>query len=726
MLSYRHYITALLQALLILFAFASCINDEITDGVTSSTPSEYYLYLQIHSVSDELQTRATHVDGGQDAANGDFVHGGEDEHKIGTNGNYVIFFDKDKNYFSIESLEEGHKDNPGHNPEISDDQNYIEAQYKTKVYPNENNEWPKYCLVILNGSGIITDDNALKNKTMSDIQDMVWSNVNPKAIGRTTDGLFTLTNSAYLDGEQKLCRVVELPEINFTKNEEKTDDDVLHVHVERMLAKFSYKENDTQKNHIYSPTDENIKMFNGYNPKENDPGDPNDPGSLKTIDIAPYCRIEVTGWGINALENQSHLFKKITKPGNYFTNWNSDKYFRSYWSEDPHYTTTDYPYYPWQNRFPVEKKDVAYYSGTANDVDRALINYSYDNFVSDTEGNGFDRVVYTPENTYDPTDFCNVNLPYYLDNRANVLAGTHLILCAELKVDQNIKEAGADADLNAVAPAGEYIATDLYRDRFGVYYKTLKECLAECIREFNYQLKAQSTMRYRYYRWDKTHDEDDGVELVAKPTGKYQLYDAQGNPVTWKSIMDLTDIVPAEATILNGDGKLMPWLDNMIDGWTIKSTTGENLVIYDGTYDFKLDEEYDKKGNTTELNKYRQEHLTRNVATTDDVKSLLYEWLGAIDHFSDGKMYYSAPVWHNTAGGKEQQDEAKQTDLGAFGVVRNSWYRYTLDDITHVGVPVDKPADPIVPNRVDRQDQLNFRIEILDWHRVGSTANILE
>lgn len=715
MLLHRHHITAFLQTLLILFAFASCIGDDFADGTGSTSGlKEYDLYLQIHSVGNTAQTRTTHDEtDGESAGNGDFVHGDENEHTVGTEGNYVIFFTKDGNYFSTEELEENHTHNPGHTPAIPNDPNYIEAQYKTTVSPNDNDEWPKYCLVVLNGKNIISSVG--EGTKMDNILNTKWETTVPARIGRDGD-LFTLTNSAYLENG-KLCRAVELPEISFKTNKDKTEDDVLHVHVERMLAKFSFE--DTKGDHIYTPIDEEILLFNGYDDNGKDPENPYDKGILKTVDIADHCRIEVTGWGINALENESYLFKNINKESNYFGDWNSPTYFRSYWSEDPHYYKNDYSTYPWQYRYAVERKYMPYYEGQPDDY-KALINYSYTDF---TEGVDFDRYVYVPENTYDAAEFRQQG--YTLDDRMNVLAGTHLILCAELKVDKSYKDAGENTDLEDVTPSGEYLPTNLYRDRFGVYYKTARECLAELVREFNYQLKSQSTMRYRYYTWNITEqgDVEDGEELVAKTTGDYQLYNGD-TPVTWDYIMGKTDELLSEATILSGDGKLMPWLENEISNWTIRSTTGESLEIYNGDYDFKKDEEYDKKGETVALEGYRNSHRIRSQAITYDIKSLLYEWLGAIDHFNDGKMYYFAPVWHNKAG--NEQSWADQNALGDYGVVRNNWYKYTLKNITHLGTPVDQPGDPIVPNRVDRQDRLNFKVEILNWHKVGTSAPVLK
>ena len=117
-----------------------------------------------------------------------------------------------------------------------------------------------------------------------------------------------------------------------------------------------------------------------------------------------------------------------------------------------------------------------------------------------------------------------------------------------------------------------------------------------------------------------------------------------------------------------------------------------------------------------------------NMVTYKDyrniVKSLLYEWLGALDHFSDGKMYYSAPVLHNGAGKSEK--ERNKYVLGDYGVVRNNWYKFNLSTITGMGTSVDNPGDPIVPNRVDINDVINVKISILDWCLQGTDAPILQ
>ena len=90
---------------------------------------------------------------------------------------------------------------------------------------------------------------------------------------------------------------------------------------------------------------------------------------------------------------------------------------------------------------------------------------------------------------------------------------------------------------------------------------------------------------------------------------------------------------------------------------------------------------------------------------------MLYEWLGSIDHFNQGKMYYSHGVVDNPpiVDGKTLR----------YGVVRNNWYRFNLTNITGIGIPVDDINQPIVPERIGLDDQINFTIKIIDWHDVN-------
>lgn len=744
MLFNRHHIRAFWQALLVLLAFASCINDDFADDTTcvDTDGTPWYLGLQLQFDASESSTRAT---------GNTFESGTHEEHKIGPKGNYVILFDGDGNLFGVYPLtmtvqDKVHNDTP--------DNEIREGDYLRLVHVySRNGKLPESCLVVLNASDDFCKkldeyDRKRFKATLSEVLEEVWyddekplDEKKPEDIGfaDSEHKYFTMTNSIYLDGTDK--KDVVSVKNNIYPTIQEAINKPTTVYVERMVAKMSffkkgegartdekgyYKLRDTWNDsgdiRPDLTSDEQVWLYDGYDDSDNakDPDDPNDLGNLKIKNITPYCRIQVTGWGFNALETESHFFKKIESK-QYFDgySWSDATKYRSYWSEDPHYAES----YPWQYRYAVDNRDIGHYSDVHNPS--PLKNYSYNEFYKGLDVN--EDVVYIPENTYGE-DVLKADY----DGRTNLLAGTHLIVCAELLIDKVALEKPKEGEI--IIPGSEYRTIDLYRDRIGVYYKKQVDCLAELVRQFNHDLKSQSTMKFDYYDWtvnstdSKTTDEHDNTRLTAKCTGDYQLYygDEVLTPAKVRELAGEADITLSTAYVKDGDGKLLPWTDGWINDLTIKNSKGDQLKIYAGDYDL-AEEELKEHNNTHNQGKdeFKYQKLkepVRETATTNDIKSLLLEWVGAIDYFNQGKMYYAAPVLHNAASDPKTANMQK---LGHFGVVRNHWYKFTLTDILRLGTPVSEPEEPIVPNRVKTNDQLNLKVEIINWHEIGTTLPIL-
>ena len=119
--------------------------------------------------------------------------------------------------------------------------------------------------------------------------------------------------------------------------------------------------------------------------------------------------------------------------------------------------------------------------------------------------------------------------------------------------------------------------------------------------------------------------------------------------------------------------------------------------------------------------KEREAEYGGTEADDNDIKSLLYEWIGAVDHFSDGKMYYAVPIMHNAV---KHKDDANQKTLGDYGVVRNHFYTFELNNVNGIGIPVDDPDEPIVPDHSNINDVINMKIYMLPWHVVNTTAPV--
>lgn len=720
LLQKRTYITSLLLALLALCTVTSCVRDDLADTRLSAQNEElYYLGIQLSFDPNMSPTNR---------AFGDFGGGTEDEHDMSTAyKNFAILF-QDNKLIGIYDFAGSNKDNVKENeyPEAKYT-NVIRIPTKVKV-----EEWSTdcSCLVVLNGSAKIY--NQLKEyeegANISEILGEVWEEFDPKNIGFAdlNHTYFTMTNSVFYDDNNKLHAAEKFDPTKYIKKTyaEAASDPII-VYVERMVAKLTYSEKH-EKGYLYplekenASTVEQVWLYNGYNDEEKD-ANGLDAGNIKVQDITKYCRIQVTGWGVNALESESYIFKNIPSDY-YFWGWNAPNYYRSYWCEDLNYGGS----YPWQYRYAVDKKGrFGYYSD--KDKPSPLTNFSYVDFFNLSVESEYYRKVYVPENTYGD-DVLKVDY----DNRTNLLAGTHLIVCADLLVDEGVKDLEIGGE---ISPIGSYVGINLYRDRIGVYYKKQIDCLAELVRQFNHSLNSESTMKFYYYDWTgaTTSDNSDGIMFAAKTAGNYQLYydDIPLTPTEVQKLLSSSDITLSTAYIKDGDGKLLPWTDDWISHFTIKKKNADGsydaLEVYDGDYDY-WEEELKKENNTRygykEGNAGYQapKHPVTSLNTTNIIKSLLFEWVGAVDHFNEGKMYYALPILHN---GAQYPIEADMTTLGNYGVVRNHWYIFTLEDILRIGTPVDKPEDPIVPNRVKTNDQLNFKVKIINWHEIETTVPIL-
>ena len=610
--------------------------------------------------------------GGSRAASDDsFLADGEhNEHALNRNGHFALFFDADNKFFSYTPLELGNEDE---NPEEEAD--VIETIYTAVLDADSLEKLPKWCLIILNGEYLAGDfQNFDDTNDIDDALGTLISSGSPYGLGRDKDGYFTMANSIYFDKDMKLQSAVEVTEKMVYETSDinaKNMADVLIVHVERLLAKFSFGVESDGPNedgeYMYYPQKQQLVLFEGVD------------GLGAPIYTARNWCIAITGWNVNALENSVYLFKQVNPNPNYFFNWDvtSPDAYRTYWAEDFHYGDDDD--YAWQYR-----TSRIFGLNSYSEKPKVLQNYSFKALGLDDKD--FGKTVYVPENTYSYDKLADK-----CDDRVDLLAGTHVLIGGRLMLAKSIG-------------ATDYVVQDLFRDREGFYYTSENDLLRSLRYNINNSLSSQSYMQFTYYDWGGNYDEkgdfitQPGQITFARSEGKYYLYyvDMNGNETEvddelldkWETDYEDNNFL-AIGVIRGGDGKRMPW--PAIGKFTIKDENGDKLQIW--TRD--IVENWDK--------------YVREV-NDDDVKSILYEWFGAVDRFNQGKMYYSAPavIRKGLLDGKND----------ICGTVRNSWYAYNLQDVTKIGTPVDDPLQPIIPDLVENYDELNITIKILDWHLV--------
>ena len=511
----------------------------------------------------------------------------------------------------------------------------VEAIFRSRIDVKPN-QLPKKCLVILNGLPIYDElsDKLKKSATLEEVLNMKLTDAEePRNIGFDQNGRFIMTNAAYFK-DDRLQIATDLGTLDMdmledylwfdVDDEEKfkelnKDKKIVRIYVERMVAKFSlnieekeldnggkiekgtYEAADGKEHpcyYFYAQTDRSstnpadwtsdvVEVFTEFDETT---------GIQKTE--PRKWRARITGWGVNALEKGAYLFKHISNAPDaysYFStlnwNWADPARKRTYWAESVNYANSPKSY-PWQYRTAIDA--VSYptmqesygYSYAARKADNLLLNMGYE-YYRDLE---FARSVYVPENTYDYfTD--EGSFEKYLDGRPHLLAGTHIVICAELQIQQEEN--------------GPYKTFNGFRDRIGNYYwadNTNKEynhtleCFIRLMRTFNYYLSSQKEMRYVYYDWGYPNGKGTpGVAYYAKPINvsgdverKFEIFweEEPGNTRTAKRMFDddnkflLEDYVDqftndddsdvtmtpecfTQAFIKAGDGKVLPWVNGL-------------------------------------------------------------------------------------------------------------------------------------------------------------------
>ena len=646
---------------------------------------------------------------------------------------------------------------------------------------------------------------------------------------------YTMTNSTYVTGilpndisKGKIHCAMEIDDENFFMGEKIVEEEVpggdietqedieektegltpVTVYLERMVSKFE------------------MQPFNF---------DPNFymPVSAQALDVCEYkdgaftyteqkWALQILGWGMNGLETESYLFKNLPDLTNGEQNdwikhmdsdWasNSEYNKRSFWALDPHYVKADATY-PWQFDFAKDTYDPEnrlyydhFHSYDNKDKDNgndqfSLIYYPFMDFCpfynenkkkTDFPENNYkyslsdqSQCIYTPENTFIP----GLTVDRSRGSRAYELAGTHLLICARLLINQE----------------GGYLPWEghIYRNRVGVTYLDEISMFEDFMNAVNWKLEGQRFMYYRYYPWDdkkvsdfhrrQVDDNPDGYgeAIRASVGGKFTLYykDPEASTDTYieldSEILNKLNRDPnyrlwREADAINADGKVIPWI--MYNGeaqdilvlekeHNIKNNEGEiiatistpskidadvvasnsDIKAYFTNLDEYLDEirlsfQYFKKNvdGTEEWEEFKTYSKNNNGVTTrdnNDIQSLFYEIWGVADDYNHGLMYYVVPIHvMGNKGGYVLDTTAKGRGLefGAnkdfvnderlyyyYGVVRNNWYKFNIHSINEIGVPVSDPAKPIVPNFINKKDQIKVNMEIGFWHIEDQTVTI--
>lgn len=658
-------------------------------------------------------------------ASGDPIDGDKREHLVDfetENSCFAVFFDDNKKVQYISNLYLSEQLTDNYIPEEGNkvgEYTLFTLAYVPKEYVEENARKLYYVLVVLNGKDIYSlfqqEFERYKGDTgyphMDIFRKLIWSidqNHMQETIGsyrKGSDYYFTMTNSAYYERNGNLITEVELRDkFYLSVNEYIKDEDrqtAADICVERMVAKFTQPSFSTEvigSDRVFRP-DQNALPLVVYSWDEN---------NRLTSDQKNW-RIHLLGWTINGEETENYIFKQIP-PINDFTEswryWNDPVNFRSHWSIDPHYDSkkkgNGFDFYPWQFRRAADRTDIisvqAAQSSNAVDYSPALRYYSFDEVT-------WPATRYVHENTFNPfgdwyeaRENQDTNIPTnenYLDGRPPLLAGSHLLITAELYLE---KKGGSYM--------GQFDRVDeIYSDRIRRYFTCEKDWFKMFLRDFNRTLATQEVMSFPVYKWHASTDGKDISQKFVNVTGDCKLYFGD-KPLTYNLIDELEKegySFSAVANVRNGDGRLIPWVTKGDD--YDNDPTEPKLNLRDG------------EGNPLS---YRNREDSAGSYPHSDwdndmYMSFFYDWFGPIDHYKEGKMYYAGEIKHHI---NESNSEGTKYDF--FGIVRNHWYKFNITSISSMGVPVDDPTQPIIPGKYNYRDQILVYLDIIDWHQIQS------
>lgn len=94
--------------------------------------------------------------------------------------------------------------------------------------------------------------------------------------------------------------------------------------------------------------------------------------------------------------------------------------------------------------------------------------------------------------------------------------------------------------------------------------------------------------------------------------------------------------------------------------------------------------------------------------------------LSSADGFNQGRMYYCVPIEHLN----NIPSESSTAVVGSYGVVRNHWYKLTLETISGLGTAVYDPNEEIIPNYDPETYYVAAELNILSWHMVNQSVNL--
>lgn len=240
---------------------------------------------------------------------------------------------------------------------------------------------PTQVLAVLNGGSVVGD---LSGKNMT----QAWAEtISAYSYNANSHNYFVMTNSAYVSGGE-VKWATPITTANLQSSPELAEANPVNIYVERVAAKVELDK------------DVNFKAVID--------------GDIQVDGADAELEVTVDGWGLSGTNKTAYCVKNIQNT-TYWTGWNAESNYRSYWAEDPNYSTGTYPsnYDGWNAGQSNASLDYLTYNDLTNELDTDAA-YCLENTMNEDVLN-YDAVTGTLQ---DP-------------------AVTHLLIAATLKVKNN-------------------------------------------------------------------------------------------------------------------------------------------------------------------------------------------------------------------------------------------------------------------------------------------------
>lgn len=676
----------------------SCSQDSITNdvpqpGKPDNGSIDATAFMGFKLVENDNSTRDSHREYDDEYERFEWFNKGTiNERAIIDNAecNRVLFFNDDYSYFGSGKLGK---------PDVSTTSSSIFVAPK----PENAEGIPAYAIVVMNGDPqrldqLDTDlfaagDNAV-NLALNYLNQVDTDD--PESLAMY-DGYFTMSSTVYKDTDYNIIDVLKKldsdgPVFYDTVEEAIEPEHLTSFNVERLLSKFTLIIKDgnrrfDEKEPIVLDGPNRLKVRVTYAPTDE-----------SSKDVMSGWKINLVNWGMNGLEKNTYLVKTLVEdPGtypwtlskNFYAGWNDAVLQRSYWAIDENYSSGIYPD---QYRQALDVEGVK--AATTNNIYSAdykaedgltkdkytLIYKPYNAFTDRTENK------YSLENTFDASILNDQNI----SSQPWLRCGTHIILTAQLIVNEIDK----DIDLTKVDETG-FISgvADKYFSN-GMYWseQALKEqAIATLMTNLYYNKKGEQIENVLNGGFvEYINSEDHPLDDIAP------VADGDGNPLTHEDLSVNADkyFEFAPAFIKGGDG----WV-------SLK-----------------------KKDNVKLLARYKNQQTGEIILkeiSEEQLVSYIYRFTNLAKHYKEGRMYYAIAIRHNLDSSSFEKDPVAKVATADYGVVRNTWYRMTLDTILKPGTPVDDPNQPIIPNPEPDDKSLGVEVEIIPWRMLDINVDQL-